>query len=215
MSMRILVVDDHPLFRDGLRFNIQNQPDMEIVGETADGRAALAMARQLQPDLAIVGIPLPGADGLEISRQLMAELPKIKVIVLSGVVETKQVCQAIKAGVNGLLLKGNASDEVVRAMRAVHRGHAYLSPEAAGTVLSLCRDFLSSRPPLASPSLSEREREVLKLLSEGLRTKEIAAQMNIGLRTVDTYRARLMVKLKCRGTTELVRYAIREGIASI
>jgi DNA-binding NarL/FixJ family response regulator len=214
MAIRVLLVDDHPLLRDALRCLIGAQPDMEVVGEAADAASAFEAASALEPDVIIMDIELPGENGIEVSRRVLAARPDTRIVILSAFPDATYVIDSVRAGVSGYLLKGNASSEVVRAIRAVMEGHTFMCPEATSTLVSVYRDSVGPDQAASRPVLSQREREVLLLVAEGLRTREIAARLDIGTKTVDTYRARLMAKLKCSSTTELVRYAIREGLTS-
>jgi DNA-binding NarL/FixJ family response regulator len=159
-------------------------------------------------------ISMPGDNGLEVSRQIKAAHPEIKIIILSALADEDYVSQAIKANLNGYLLKANAAQELIFAIRAVMSGHTFLSPEITTAVMGVYKEMISAKTSAEHPLLSERELQVLKLISEGLRAKEIADRLNIGVKTVDTYRARLMTKLNCTSTAELVRYAIRERIVA-
>lgn len=213
-GIRVLVVDDHPLVRDGLRFLINAQDDMEVIGESADGLAAVADAKALQPDVIVMDVQMPGASGVEVTGRVIQENPRLKVIMLSAYPDSSYVRESVKAGAKGYVLKNNAPNEVVTAIRAVAAGHSFLSPEATTALVSALKDTLEGSNGQGRPQLSQREREVLGFVTEGLRTKEIAARLNIGTKTVDTYRARVMKKLGCGSTAELVRYAIREGITT-
>lgn len=202
------------MMRDGLRYAIQTQPDMKVVAEAGNGVEALEVVEQHKPDLILMDISMPGANGIEVSLQIRNLYPQIKIIILSGMIDEGYVGQAIKAGLNGYMLKANTPTELISAIRAVMNGHMFLSPEVTCAVMADYKKFLDTKPTSAASLLSERELEVLKLVAEGLRTKEIAERLNIGIKTVDTYRARLLTKLNCDSTTELVRYAIRNGIVS-
>ena len=213
MSIRVLVVDDHPLMRDGLRFLINAQEDMEIVGEAADGVAALEEVEMLVPDVVIMDIEMPGANGIDVTGRILEAHPQVNVVMLSAFPDAAYVRDAVQVGARGYLLKGNAPNEVVRAVRAVMAGHTFMSPEATSALVTALKDSMANEGAKARPVLSQREREVLGFVAEGLRTKEIASRLAIGTKTVDTYRARVMKKLGCGSTAELVRYAIREGLA--
>lgn len=215
MGIRILIVDDHAIFRDGLRLKICAQPGMEVTGEAANGRDALEAIESSRPDIVMLDILMPGCNGIEIAGRILAEHPKLKIIILSAMADAGSVNQAVKAGVSGYLLKSNAADEVIRAIHAVMEGNTFLSPEVAGVLMSSCRSMLGPKHTPAETTLSEREIEVLKLIADGLRTKEIAVRLNIASKTVDTYRLRLKTKLGCDSTAELIRHALRAGIASV
>ena len=214
MAVRVLLVDDHPLLREALHYLIDAQPDLEVVGEADNAAAAFDAVTGLAPDVIIMDIELPGESGIEVSRRILASNPATRIVILSAYADPAYVAEAVQIGVRGYLLKGNASSEVVRAVRAVMDGHTFMCPEATSALVTVYRDSMAGAPADTRPALSQREREVRLLVAEGLRTKEIAARLDIGTKTVDTYRARLMAKLKCSSTAELVRYAIREGLAS-
>lgn len=214
MNIRVLVVDDHPLIRDGLRFLLNAQDDMEVVGEAGDGQAAVEEMGKLQPDVVIMDIEMPGANGIEVTGQVLAAHPETRIIMLSAFPDASYVKDSVQAGACGYLLKGNAPNEVVRAVRAVAAGHTFMSPEATSALVLALKDSMANEGGNGRPMLSQREHEVLEFVAEGMRTKEIATRLNIGTKTVDTYRARLMKKLGCGSTAELVRYAIREGITT-
>jgi DNA-binding NarL/FixJ family response regulator len=213
-TVRIILVDDHPMMRDGLRFTIHAQPDMQVVAEAGNGVAALEMVKLHKPDLVLMDISMPGDNGLEVSRRLRSEFPDIKIIIMSGLADEDYVSQAIKSSLNGYLLKANAPQELISAIRAVMSGHTFLSPEITTAVMGVYKGLIHEKESASQSLLSARELQVLKLIAEGLRAKEIADRLNIGVKTVDTYRARLMTKLNCGSTAELVRYAIREKIVS-
>jgi DNA-binding NarL/FixJ family response regulator len=160
-------------------------------------------------------VSLPDGDGIAVSRRIFEFLPDVRIVMISGLSDEKTVNEAIRAGVAGYLLKSNASSELISCLRAVAAGNAFLSPEIAILVMRGFKQLLDNPGGSASTLLSEREREVLRLLAAGLRTKEIALRMGIGVKTIETYRARLLKKLGCASTNELVRYAIREGISPV
>lgn len=214
MSHRILVVDDHALIRQGLRMLIDAEPDMKVIGEAASGPAALEAIAALAPDVVIMDIEMPGENGIEVARQALAAAPTIKIIMLSAFPDDEYVTETVRIGVKGYLLKGNPPLDVLKAIRAVADGQTFMCPEAASALVSALRSKLHAEALPPAPVLSPREREILSLVATGLRTKEIASRLDIGVKTVDTHRARMMKKLKCGSTAELVRYAIREGLVS-
>jgi DNA-binding NarL/FixJ family response regulator len=215
MSIRILLVDDHQSVRDGLGFVIRTQADMEVVGEAANGEAARAKVAEVEPDLIMMDVHLPDTTGIEVTRQVLERFAKVRIIILSADPDEELVNQALRAGASGYLLKTNPTAEVLQAIRFVMAGKTFLSPEVASTVAASYRQLLNGKAGPKKPELSGREREVLKLIAEGLRTKDIAVRLNLGVKTVETHRANLMAKLKCTSTVELARYALREGIASL
>ncbi len=212
MTARVLLVDDHPLMRDGLRLLIDSQPDMTVVGSAGDGSTGVAAVLDLAPDVVVMDIELPGEDGLAASRRLLELRPLTKVVILSAYADARYVTEAVQVGVKGYLLKGNPPDQVVSAIRAVISGHTFMCPEATSTLVQTLKGHMATGPKETLTALSPREREVFQLVAEGHRTKEIAARLGIGSKTVDTHRARLMKKLNCGSTAELVRIGLREGL---
>jgi DNA-binding NarL/FixJ family response regulator len=214
MNTRVLLVDDCEIVREGLRLMLQRELGLEIVGGAEDGATALAKARGLLPDLILMDMELGDMDGIEASRQILAALPQIRILIMSGLVDTIVVNEGLKVGIKGFLLKTSAAQELFRAIRTVVEGYSYLSPNVSETVLANYKDLLARSTPPRS-LLTKRERDVLKLTAEGLRMKEIANQLGIGVKTVETHRADMMRKLECGSSAELTRYAIREGISPI
>ncbi len=215
MKVRIFLIDDHPVFLEGLRWIIGKQEDLEVVGSAFDGGEALKEIRRLKPDFILADVALPGADGIEICRHILADFPQVRIVVLSGFADEDFVRRSVEVGVHGYLLKGSESAEIIRAIRTVASGNTYLSPEITHSVLAASRKYFQARSQPERALLSAREREVLKWIAEGLSTKEIATRLDLGAKTVETYRRRLMVKLGCSRATELVRYALREGIVAL
>jgi DNA-binding NarL/FixJ family response regulator len=212
-EIRILLVDDHQLMRLGLRHLLAGQPGLSIVGEAGNGPAAMEQVRTLAPHLVLMDLHLPGANGVEITRRILAEFPAVKVIALSHDGSLELVLQALHAGVSAYLLKENGTDELLRAIRAVMDHRLYLSPEISSSVTThFMRSYVEKRAVPASVILTERERLLLRLIAEGKRNKEIAGSLAVAAKSAETYRSRVMKKLGCASTAELVRYAIREGI---
>jgi two-component system response regulator NreC len=210
--MRILLVDDHKMMRDGLRA-ILLEEGLEVGGEADNGHDAIALAHSLMPDVVVMDISMPGLNGVDATRRLVAELPEVKVIGLSINSDRRYVLAMFKAGAKGYLLKNSASEELISAIRAVTRGLTYVSPAIAEVVVSC-----STTPPtgvITGKSLSQREREVLQLLAEGLSSKEIATRLNLAVPTVETHRRQIADKLGLRTIAELTKYAIREGLTSV
>jgi len=215
MAIRIVLADDHQIMREGLRSLLSQQEDMEVVAEAETGRSAVEQARACRPDVVIMDVTMPELNGIEATRQILEALPETKIIALSMHPDRRFVAEMFKAGASGYLLKLCASEELARAIHHVRAGHHYISPSIAGTVL---KDYTNLLPPDAdSPAalLSEREREVLQLLAEGLGTKEIARRLHISSKTIDTHRRQIMTKLDLHSVAELVRFAIREGITPL
>ena len=218
MNIRILLADDHRILREGLRSLLAQQPDITVVGEASDGASVVALARELQPDLVIMDVVMPGIDGITATRQIRAECPNTRVIGLSMHSDRRFVSEMVRAGALGYLVKDSAFEELNQAVRSVMANRPYLSAVITGT---LVEDFVrqasaQERPP-ASPlqMLTGREQEVLRLLADGKRVKEIAHLLTISAKTVESHRQNIMDKLEIHSTIELTRYALREGLTSI
>jgi DNA-binding NarL/FixJ family response regulator len=203
------------MLRDGLRVLLEKEPGLRVVGDAADGRAAIDLARTLTPDIVVMDIGLPGLNGIEATRQIHSILPNAKVIALSMHTDRRYVIQMLKAGAAAYLLKDCASDELVRAIRAVLANRRFLSD---GISEALAEHVVREAAPAAGSAytdLTAREREVLQLLAEGLTSKEIAAQIHVSVKTVETYRRDIMHKLDLHNVADLTRYAIREGLTTL
>jgi len=210
MALRILLVDDHQIVREGLRILLEKEPDMEVAAEAEDGRAAVRLAREVSPQVVIMDVAMPDLNGIEATRQIVAECPGIKVIALSMHADRRFVANMLKAGASGYLLKDSAFEELARAIRTVAADKVYLSPEVSDIVV---RDYVKGPQEEASvySLLTPREREVLQLLAEGKATREIADCLHVSVKTVETHRQQIMYKLKVRSVAELTKYAIRGG----
>ena len=213
MNLRVLLADDHTLVRAGLRKLLESIPDLEVVGEASDGLALLTLTAELRPNLVMMDISMPGLNGLEATARLRKEWPDTKVIILSMHQSEEYVRQALRQGASGYLLKDCAPLELDMAIKAVCRGQTYLSPAVSKDVLS---DYVQRLRDEVQPGdqLTPRQREVLKLVAEGLSTKEIARRLDLSVKTVDTHRSTLMRQLDIHEVTGLVRYALRAGLIS-
>jgi DNA-binding NarL/FixJ family response regulator len=213
MTITILLADDHAIVREGLRFLLEAQPDMEVVGEVSSGRDAVRLAAELRPDVAIMDITMPGLNGIEASLQIKETCPDTGIIVLSMHSTSEHVFRALQVGAMGYLLKESAPPQVVAAVRAVHCGQRYLSPSIMDT---LAEDYVHQRSIADADSplsrLSPREREVLQLVVEGCSSAEIARIVHLSPKTVETYRSRLMAKLGVGDLISLVKFAIQHGL---
>jgi len=217
MSIKVLIADDHPLVRAGLRSTIERvNAGIEVAAEAANGRDVLKLARSSLIDVFILDISMPGLNGLETARRLMRMNPKHKIVMLSIHDSRAFVEKAIRNGARGYLLKESAVEDVVRAIRDVHRGKFYLSPSITKFVID---GFLSRKlpSPNADPALklSTRELEILQLIAEGLTAKDIASQLHLSLNTVHVHRKNIMKKLDLHSQAELVRFALKEGISGL
>jgi len=218
MSIRILLADDHRILREGLRSLLAQQPDFSVVGEAADGQQAVALARDLRPDLIIMDVVMPGMDGVEATRTIRAEVPHSKIIALSMHSDRRFVSEMVRAGALGYLVKDSAFEELNQAVRAVMQNRPYLSAAITGTLVEdFVRQASLGERPAVSPlqMLTAREQEVLRLLADGRRVKEIAHHLGISVKTVESHRQNIMDKLEIHSTIELTRYALREGLTSI
>jgi two-component system response regulator NreC len=214
-TIRILLADDHKILRNGLRSLIENEPWMEVVGEAADGREALRLARKLAPDVIVMDVSMPGLNGVEAARQIASEVPKVKIIALSMYSDRRFVIGMLKTGASGYLLKDCAFEELNRAIRTVMANQTYLSPGITGIVVEDYVRQATENNRSASSLLTPREREVLQLLAEGRSVKQIASTLYISVKTVNTHRAQIMEKLNIHSIAELIKYAIREGLTSL
>jgi DNA-binding NarL/FixJ family response regulator len=211
--IRLLVVDDHPVVRKGIIACLAQQPNMKIIGEAADGVAALSMARELKPDIMLMDIDLPEKNGLLVTEAVRKELPAIKVLILSMHTNTDYVLRIVQSGASGYLLKGGATEDLVRAIETVIAGESFFSPEVARTALNQFVRGSSGSGSLSA--LTSREREVLIHIADGFSNKEIASQLGVGVRTVETHRERIMKKLNIRSVAGLTKFAISQGLVSI
>ena len=215
MSLRILLADDHEIVRSGLRALIEKQTDLKVVGEAANGREAVRLARDLTPTVVVMDVSMPDLSGVEATRRILKRSPKAKVIALSMHSDRRFVVEMLRAGAQGYLLKDCAYDELVRAIRTVAGGRAYLSPRIAGVVLEDCVRSTAPEAAAPAPALTAREREVLQLVAEGLTTKEIANRLHISPKTAETHRQQLMNKLNIHSVADLTKFAVREGLTSL
>lgn len=215
MATRIVLADDHRIMREGLRACLGREKTMEVVGEAENGRQAVELALRLRPDVVIMDISMPDLNGFEATRQILKGSPRTKVVALSMHMEERHVSEMLRAGAAGYLKKDCGFGELVRAVRAVTQGQVYLCPNATGIVV---QEHVAAAPGSSTSAFSRlapREREVLQLMSEGKNTKAIALTLDLSVKTVETYRKRLMDKLKVYTVAELTRYAIREGISPL
>jgi two-component system response regulator NreC len=207
--VRVLIVDDHAVVRAGIRSLLAREPDIEPVGEAGSARDAVFESRSAKPDVIVLDIVMPGGSGLEVIPTLLDERPEAKVLVLSMQDDPRYVRQAFEVGATGYVLKEAADVEVVAAIREVARGGSYVHPELGARMIAA--DSIAARKAEADP-LSDREREVLRLLALGNTNQEIAQQLYISVRTAETHRAHIMQKLGLSSRAELVRYALGQGL---
>ena len=208
--MRVLLADDHPVVRAGIEAVLAAQGDMTVVAVECDGESALARIRALKPDVAVLDISMPGLSGIEVARRLNAEETSTALVILSLHKTEMDVQAAVDAGVCGYVVKDAAAEDLVEAIRAACRGQVWISPSVSGAMVSALR-----RGPEKGEQITAREREVLRLLADGLRSKEIAARLEVSPKTIEGHRAALMSKLQIRSVAGLVKYAIRNHLTDL
>ena len=211
--IRVLLADDHAVLRAGLRVLINGQPDMEVVGEASTGEEAVGLALAAKPDVVLLDLTMPGAGGIEATRRIVHDCPPARVLILTMHDDVAYLRSVLAAGASSYVLKRSADTELLSAIRITHRGGTYLEPSLAGAVV---QDALGRRArhgdASARNALSDREREVLCLVAQGHTNQEIAKRLSLSVKTVETYRARLMTKLGLRTRADLVRYALAVGL---
>ena len=215
-KIRILLVDDHNIVREGLKLIIEAAEDMEVIGEAENGREAVEMATRLRPNVVILDIIMPMLNGVETTRQLLKTVPEARILVLSSYSEDAHVDQLIEAGASGYLVKQSAAGDLLTAVRQVHEGGAFLSPSICKRVMDECRQALRHKSTAQSkvPRLTSREVEVLQLVAEGYANKQIADLLGLSIKTVEKHRQELMNKLGIHDTASLTRYAVAQGIVA-
>jgi two-component system response regulator NreC len=206
--VRVVIIDDHLILLQGIRKLLEGEPGLQVVGEACDGREGLDLIRHLKPDIAIVDITLPGLNGLELARVVAAESLRTRIILLTMHKESPYVIEALDTGVHGYVIKTEASADLMRAIREACNDRMYFSPGISQIVVHAYRN----RDTLDIDPLTAREREVLQLIAEGQRTKQVAASLGISLKTAESHRTHLMKKLDIHDTASLVRYAVRRGL---
>jgi DNA-binding NarL/FixJ family response regulator len=210
-GVRVFLADDHAVLREGLRALVNSQSDMECVGEAGDGRAAVEQVQKILPDVAVLDVSMPGLNGLEAAKRLKECCPEVRLLTLTRHRDDGYLQQLLKAGVSGYVLKQSASSVLLNAVRAVAAGHLFLDPAITGKVIGNYVGKSAGRGPCAPNELSERETEVLRLIAWGFSNKEIAARLDISVKTVEAHKANAMRKLDMRGRIDIVRYAILQG----
>jgi two-component system, NarL family, response regulator NreC len=215
--IRVLLVDDHAMFREGVRSLLEGEVDMEVVGEVEDGRAAVQIALSLRPDVVLMDITMPQLDGIEATRQIRSHDDLIKVLILTMHDSEEVFFRSISAGASGYVLKRSGGVELMSAIRSTHEGNSYLTPLLAKALMSdyLQRGERGQDGPSQGRRLSAREQEILKLIAEGHSSREIAEMLDLSVKTVHNHRTRLMTKLDIHRNTDLVKYAIRQGMVQV
>jgi len=215
-KIRVIVVDDHTIVRDGICSLLSLTPDIEVIGEAANGREALEMLKKLMPDVVLMDIAMPIMGGLEATRRIIKEFPRIKVLALTQYDDREYVFPVIEAGACGFISKTAASSELASGVRSVYRGDSFLSPSVARFLVESHQQGASiARIHDPYEQLTDREREILKLLVEGYTTQEIADMLVVSYKTVEGHKTNLMSKLDIHSRTDLVKYALRKGIITI
>lgn len=212
--IKVLLVDDHPIVREGLKAHLATQPDLQVVGEAANGQEALRLAREVLPDVVLMDLTMPQMNGLEAIARLPKKTPRAKVLVLTMHENKEYIAQSIRLGARGYLRKDTSPAELVRAIKAVHAGEVFLNPAASRVVADEFQRG-DKAPASEPPLLSDREREVLVLIAEGLSNKEVADRLGIGVRTAETHRERLMRKLNIRTVAGLTKFAVARGLVPL
>jgi DNA-binding NarL/FixJ family response regulator len=214
-TIRILLADDHTILRDGIRSLLEDEPDMEVIGEAEDGHSAVKMTAQLGPDVVVMDIAMPLLNGLEATRQIKRNNPQVKVLILTMHENEEYIRQVLATGAMGYILKDAAARELLGAIRAVQRGEAVLSPAITRLVIEDYLRWGEPQPEPISNGLSAREREVLQLIAEGYTNKQIGEILCISVKTVQAHRNNLMQKLDLHDRGELIKYAIQKKIIEI
>jgi DNA-binding NarL/FixJ family response regulator len=214
MSIRIIIADDHQLFREGLANLLADSKDIEVLAQAENGKEAIIKAHELNPDVIIMDIGMPELDGVEATRKLLQELPGSKVIALSMHADKQYIKGMFEAGASGYLFKNCAYNELITAIRTVHEGKKYLSDRITEIMI---QDYLGKDEviPVDDSELTERESEILKLIAEGVSTNEISERLFVSIKTIGTHKQHILEKLNLKTTTDLVKYAIKKGIISL
>ncbi len=213
MAIKVFLADDHKMFRDGLKAQLDNVDDMVVVGEANDGREALKMLEELKPDVAVLDVAMPMLNGIETTRNALKSLPGLKIIMLSMLADQMYVVEALKAGANGYLLKEESFSQLLEAINSVLGGKVFLSKSIEEAMMEdLVRQIQSGEIEKSTDPLTDREREVLQLIAEGKTSRESADILCVSVSTVDTHRKKIMDKLSIHNTAGLVKYAIKNKI---
>jgi DNA-binding NarL/FixJ family response regulator len=209
--LRVVLADDHAVVREGLKALVNAQPDMRVVGEAADGEAAWRIAKELVPDVLVLDLSMPLLGGADATARVRRDCPTVKVLALTVHEEQLYLTQLLRAGASGYVLKRAAAVELVRAVRSVASGGTYVDPSLTGTLVAGYLDAERAAEPPEHDALSDREREVLLRIARGFSNKEIAAELGLSVKTVETYKARMSEKLGLRTRVDIVRYAAQRG----
>ena len=214
-KLRILLADDHIVMRTGLRALLERQPNLEVVGETENGRETVALAASLRPDVVVMDVGMPVLNGIEATQTIVTQCPTIAVVILSMHADESYVMRALKAGARGYLLKDSAAEDLIGAIQATSQGKSFFSPKVSRILAEDYVRVLKQKGAVDTYDLlTSREREILQLLAEGSANKEVATALNISPYTVETHRGHILQKLNLHNSAELVLYAVRKGIIS-
>lgn len=211
-SLRVLVADDHPLFRDGLRALLASAPDAELVGEASTGEEAVSLAAELQPDVILMDVQMPDLDGIEATRRIVGDSPHVRVLVVTMYEDDGTVFRAMRAGARGYLLKGANYTEMLRAIKAVGNGEAIFSPKVAVRLMDYFADIHPASSPRVFPELSDREREILDLIAQGYKNADIAKHLYLSSKTVRNHVSNILHKLQVADRTEAIIRAREAGL---
>jgi len=213
-QIRVLLADDHKLVRAGIRSLLENLPEVEVVAEASDGREAIRLVEQNEPQIVLMDLAMPGLNGLEATRYLTRTFPEVRVLILSIYADEEHVYQALRAGAAGYLLKGAATEELELAIRSVGRGETYLSPPVSKPVIM---EYIrrTNVGMTGREQLSPRQTQILKLIAEGMTTKQVAMELAISIKTVETHRSALMMRIGVHDVAGLVRYAVKVGLIDL
>jgi DNA-binding NarL/FixJ family response regulator len=214
MNLNLLVVDDHAIFREGLKSLLLKEPDMMVVGEAGNGTEAVRLAHELKPDVVIMDISMPDMNGIEATRRIVAELPGTRVLVLSMESDRRFIVEALDSGALGYIMKESVFLELATAIRTVADNETYLGPRITELII---KDYLKRIPdqlPLTFTSLTTREREIIQLIADGQNSKELAYQFGVSIKTIEVHRHNIMKKLNLNSVAALTKYALREGLTS-
>jgi two-component system response regulator NreC len=215
-KVRLLVADDHKIFRQGIKKLLEEEADLQVVGEAADGREAVKKATELKPDLVLMDIAMANLNGLEATRQIKKVLPETKIIMVTMHKNEEYILQSFQAGASGFILKEGAVEELVHAIRSIHQDKSFLSPTISKTLIdAYLRKMETGKTETPFDLLTDREREVLQLIAEGYTNREVAKALFISVKTVEAHRAHIMQKLNIHDVAKLVKYAIQKGLVDL
>jgi len=215
-KIRLLVADDHKIFRQGITKLLEDESDLQVVGEAADGREAVKKATELKPDVVLMDIAMANLNGLEATKQIKKVLPETKVIMVTMHKNEEYILQSFQAGASGFILKEGAVEELVNAIRSIHQDKSFLSPTISKTLIdAYLRKMETGKTETPFDLLTDREREVLQLIAEGYTNREVAKALFISVKTVEAHRAHIMQKLNIHDVAKLVKYAIQKGLVDL